>query len=79
MKRFTGTLISIAAAVILMNSCSVNDPVLFEDSFVFIVDESGAYSSTVSSQSQNLLSTYYVWFVAPLQSQDVTVSYDIKV
>ena len=68
-----------AAFGLFFCSCSVNDPVVFDDAFVFIEDENGASSSKIQWQSQNYLVTYYIRFVAPAQAKDVTVTYELKV
>ena len=71
--------VAVAAFGLMLNSCSVNDPLVFDDAFVFIEDENGTSSSKVQWQSQNYLVTYYIRFVAPAQSKDVTVTYELKV
>lgn len=61
------------------SSCSTNDPVVFDDAFVYLADANGASSSTVDWDSQNYLATYYVYLVSPAISGDVQVTYDLVV
>lgn len=60
-------------------SCSINDPVIFDDAFLYLSDANGGSSSTVDWNSQNYLATYNIHFVSPTLSQDVQVYYDIVV
>ena len=60
-------------------SCSTNDPVVFDDAFVYLADANGASASAVDWDSQNYLATYYVYLVSPAISSDVQVTYDLVV
>ncbi|MCI1786416.1 MAG: hypothetical protein LKI59_09840 [Bacteroidales bacterium] len=70
-------LLAVSISAAFMVSCSENDPVVFDDAFVYIADESGASSSVMDWESQNYLSTYYVYLVIPAQNTDITVNYDL--
>lgn len=61
------------------SSCSKNDPVIFDDAFVYLADANGASASAVDWDSQNYLATYYVYLVSPAISGDVQVTYDLVV
>lgn len=60
-------------------SCSINDPVIFDDAFVYLSDANGASSSTVDSNSQNYLATYNIHLISPVLPHDVQVYYDLVV
>lgn len=60
-------------------SCSKNDPVIFDDAFVYLADANGSSASTVDWDSQNYLATYYVHLVSPTISGEVQVTYDVVV
>ncbi len=59
-------------------ACTINDPIIFDSAFVHIVDESNATTSTINAQSNALLKTYYVTYVAP-GNEPVNVNYTITV
>lgn len=64
------------AAVFALCACSENDPVIFDDAFVYITDANNLSSSSVDSDAKNI-STYYIVLVAPALGQDLEVTYDL--
>ncbi len=66
------------ASALCLGSCTINDPIIFDNDFVHIVDESRATTSTINSQSNALLKTYYVTLVAS-SGEAVNVDYTITV
>lgn len=76
-------MLSILGLVVIIafggSSCTKNDPVIFDDAFVYVADANGASSSVVDWESQNYLATYYVYLVSPSLSEDIEVSYDLVV
>lgn len=63
-------------AVFTLCACSENDPVVFEDAFVYITDANNLNASSVDSDAKNV-STYYIVLVAPALGQDLQVTYDL--
>ncbi len=63
--------------LLVLGSCSTNDPVVFDDAFVYLADENGNVSSTIDWNSNNYLATYYVYLVCPSTIGDVSVSYEL--
>ena len=60
-------------------SCSVNDPIVFDGAFVYIVDESGQASSEVSWEGDKNMVTYNLNLVCPGDFNDVIVYYELIV
>ena len=87
MKVFDGTSIMnklkrILFGLVLVwtaSACSVNEPVLFDDAFVYLVDENGQSSSEIPWDSNHNLQTYYVKLVCPGNFGEVNISYDLIV
>lgn len=67
------------AALTALSSCSKNDPVIFDDAFIYVADRNGNAESTIDWDSQNYLGVYNVYLVSPKPKQDITVEYDLVV
>ncbi|MCQ2141098.1 MAG: hypothetical protein MJY83_01990 [Bacteroidales bacterium] len=77
MKRYLYIFISIVAVIITLTSCEDNLHIVFTDYYVCIKDENGADKSTVKSNLDEEVYTYYVSLVAPTQDNDIVVDYEI--
>lgn len=77
MKKFKHIIATIGA-IALFGSCHVNDPIIFDSSFVQILSDDGSMSSSINWESNALLKTYYVTYVSP-DSEAVNVTYSITV
>lgn len=66
------------AALFAAGACSENDPVIFDDAFVYLTDANNLTASTVD-QGGKSISTYYLVLVAPPLGQDIQVTYDLVV
>lgn len=73
------SLVGLFGAGFLLLSCSENDPVLFEQAFVYIQDKNGMTSSEIPWDSNDNLVTYYVYLVCPGLFGDVSVNYQLNV
>ncbi len=62
-----------------VSACSVNEPVVFEDAFVYLSDEKGQISSEIPWDSNHNLMTYYVYLVCPGGFGDVSIDYELIV
>lgn len=62
--------------VFTLCACSENDPVIFDDAFVYLTDANNLSASSVDSDAKNV-STYYIVLVSPALGQDLQVTYDL--
>jgi len=74
MKR----IIYILAAALLLCGCNDNVSRVFDDYFVYIVDEYGAGTSKIEESADDLTMTYYICLVAPTLDSDVKVGFDVS-
>ena len=63
-------------AVFTLSACSENDPIIFQDAFIYLTDANNLNASSVDSSANNV-GTYYIILVAPAIGQDLQVTYDL--
>lgn len=63
-------------ALLAVGACSENDPVIFDDAFVYLTDANNLSTSSVDRDAKNI-STYYIVLVAPALGQDLEVTYEL--
>lgn len=68
---------AILAAASIFAGCDDNVNEVFSDYFVCIKDENEAETSVIQDSSNGLVSTYYIYLVAPVLDEDVTVGFEL--
>lgn len=69
---------SFSVSLFFVLSCSINDPIYFNDRFIHIEDEYGGSSSVINWESNNLIKEYSLVYVSSVLS-DINVKYEIIV
>ncbi|MCQ2164711.1 MAG: hypothetical protein MJZ04_05960 [Bacteroidales bacterium] len=70
-------IIYMIAAALMLCGCNDNVSKVFDDYFVYIVDEYGASTSKIEETADDLTMTYYICLVAPTLDSDVTVGFEV--
>ena len=75
MKRYIFIILSVIAAS--LSACEDHKDIIFDEYYVCIKDEAGTSSGTVSKESDDFITSYYVQMVAPPASHDINVHYEL--